>query len=143
LIKPGDKVRHVSTGELGIVVHTWDDKGILDAYVAFFGYDEPQDVLAERPYILRYCTLSLAKDDFPLPDRGSAKFKIGDLVKIKGSEDVGMVVYLDGYPKRDGDVDIYSVFVACFGDAFPDDWGKEKPYVLCYSSKVLTKIESN
>lgn len=47
--------------EYGVVVHCWFDEEICvyDCYVAFFGFHWPEGKPAERPYILRYASLSL------------------------------------------------------------------------------------
>jgi hypothetical protein len=60
-IQIGQRVRHISTGEVGIVVHVWIDPetDAEDAYVAFFGRDFPAGKPAEIPYVLRYFTSSL------------------------------------------------------------------------------------
>ena len=60
----GDRVVLESTGECGVIVHTWvaeDIGGIEDCYVAFFGSDFPKrgSAPAELPYILRYAATSL------------------------------------------------------------------------------------
>lgn len=48
--------------EFGIVMHCWKDEhaGFFDCYVAFFGHDGfPTSQPAEKPYILRYASVSL------------------------------------------------------------------------------------
>ena len=57
----GARVRLVSTGEVGIIVHTWHSESldIQDCYVAFFGKEFPLGKPAEIPYILRYAASSL------------------------------------------------------------------------------------
>jgi len=57
----GQKVRLVSTSEVGIVVWLWTDPatGAEDAYVAFFGQEFPDGPPETKPYILRYLTSSL------------------------------------------------------------------------------------
>jgi len=47
--------------ECGIVIHTWDDNGIQDCYVAFFGDKFPVGKPETKPYILRYWAGSLKK----------------------------------------------------------------------------------
>ena len=60
-IQIGQRVRHLGTGEVGIVVHLWVDPetGAEDAYVAFFGQNFPMGKPAEVPYVLRYFLSSL------------------------------------------------------------------------------------
>jgi hypothetical protein len=60
-MKPGQRVRLKSTGEVGIVVHTWLDKFLCatDCYVAFFGHAIPEGKPVAKPYILRYLDSSL------------------------------------------------------------------------------------
>lgn len=56
----GQKVKLLSTGEVGVVVWTWSDNyGDQDAYVAFFGNTFPTDVPEGKPYVLRYAASSL------------------------------------------------------------------------------------
>jgi hypothetical protein len=56
----GQKVRHISTNEVGVVVWLWADRyGDVDAYVAFFGTEFPSDPPKEKPYVLRYFASSL------------------------------------------------------------------------------------
>jgi hypothetical protein len=62
VLKPGDPVVLISSGECGIVVWTWpcehaDD--IPDHYVAFFGKKFPLGKPTKKPYILRYLATSL------------------------------------------------------------------------------------
>ncbi len=54
--KVGDKVKHPSTGEVGIVVHRYYEPDIqmMDLYIAFFGLEFPQGKPKRLPYILRY-----------------------------------------------------------------------------------------
>lgn len=70
---PGDRVVLESTGECGIVVHTWpSDEVVEDCYVAFFGERFPtSDEVPSKPYILRYSTTSL-RPASELPSQGSA-----------------------------------------------------------------------
>lgn len=58
---PGDRVKHKSTKECGIVVHVWDDAGAEDCYVAFFGFEFPSLTAepTQKPYVLRYYATSL------------------------------------------------------------------------------------
>ena len=68
-LTPGTKVRRVSfvnddahlTSEYGIVVHCWKDEslGAFDCYVAFFGDQIPDGPPTEKPYVLRYASISL------------------------------------------------------------------------------------
>jgi hypothetical protein len=62
-IQPGTKVRYDGTGqsEFGVVVHSWMNPEICghDCYVAFFGNSFPTDAPAEKPYVLRYASVSL------------------------------------------------------------------------------------
>ncbi len=58
----GQRVRLRSTGECGVVVHTWrDSNGDEDCYVAFFGSDFPSVGTApeRKPSVLRYAAMSL------------------------------------------------------------------------------------
>jgi hypothetical protein len=43
------------------VVHCWIDAemDLYDCYVAFFGNEFPSDAPTDRPYILRYASMSL------------------------------------------------------------------------------------
>ena len=60
----GDRVRLVSTGEVGIVVWTWDDETLgADTYVAFFGKAFPVGAPQSKPYVLRYASSSLVRAD--------------------------------------------------------------------------------
>ena len=62
IIEVGNRVRLESTGECGIVLHTWrNDVGDVDCYVAFFGDEFPRrdEQLARIPYVLRYGAVSL------------------------------------------------------------------------------------
>ena len=63
-LPPGKSVRYddfVGGGpEYGIVVHCWLDDQINahDRYVAFFGDEQPIGKPLEKPYILRYASIS-------------------------------------------------------------------------------------
>jgi hypothetical protein len=59
----GDKVILESTGERGLVLHGWNDRGVEDYYVAFFGdeFPPPGAALAKPPYVLRYAATSLRR----------------------------------------------------------------------------------
>jgi len=62
-LNPGQKVIYDGTGEkeYGIVVHSWFNEEIraYDCYVAFFGSTFPENVPNEKPYILKYASVSL------------------------------------------------------------------------------------
>lgn len=64
-LPPGTPVRYdgLEQGgpEYGVVVHCWldDEINAHDCYVAFFGDHEPSGKPAEKPYILRYASISL------------------------------------------------------------------------------------
>ena len=62
---PGTRVRLDSTGEVGVVVHTWfnPEIGMDDCYVAFFGTEFPDGQPNGIPYVLRYAANSLDKLD--------------------------------------------------------------------------------
>jgi hypothetical protein len=56
----GQKVKLLSTGEVGVVVWSWKNMdGVVDAYVAFFCETFPGGEPIEKPYILRYYESSL------------------------------------------------------------------------------------
>ena len=59
--KPGTRVKHLDTGECGVVVSTWleEELDIEDCYVAFFGESFPIGKPKEIPYVLRYSVVSL------------------------------------------------------------------------------------
>jgi hypothetical protein len=60
----GDRVRLVSTGEVGIVVWSWTSDVVgPECYVAFFGAEFPSCEPTDRPYLLRYAASSLQKFD--------------------------------------------------------------------------------
>ena len=62
----GDAVKHVGTGEVGIVIWQWDSDGTTsDNYVAFFGDSFPTGKPPEKPCVLRYYSTSLTKVDAP------------------------------------------------------------------------------
>lgn len=69
MLIPGQKVRLPSTGEVGIVVWTWQNEhDDIDVYVAFFGNEFPaskytSDDSPKKPYILRYYASSLERID--------------------------------------------------------------------------------
>ena len=57
----GQRVRLLSTGEVGIVVSRWWDEEVAadDYYIAFVGADWPQGKPSKAPYVLRYAGSSL------------------------------------------------------------------------------------
>jgi len=58
-LEVGQKVRIPSTGEVGVIIHTWlDECGDQDAYIAFFGLEFPSGK-TDMPYTLRYYTAGL------------------------------------------------------------------------------------
>ena len=60
-MKVGTRVKVISTGEVGIVVYSWEYKILqtTDNYIACFGYFFPENEPTEKPYILRYLDSSL------------------------------------------------------------------------------------
>ncbi len=63
-LSPGTRVRYdgLEDGpEFGVVVHCWfsDEIGAYDCYVAFFGGSIPSGRPDQKPYVLRYASLSL------------------------------------------------------------------------------------
>jgi len=59
----GDRVVLRSTGECGVILHSWtDEHGDEDCYIAFFGqhFPAPGQVI-EKPYVLRYYAMSLRR----------------------------------------------------------------------------------
>ena len=69
MLTPGQKVRLRSTGEVGIVVWTWqNEQDDTDVYVAFFGNEFPESKYVgstspKKPYILRYYESNLERID--------------------------------------------------------------------------------
>jgi hypothetical protein len=63
-LPPGTPVRYdaMQDGgpEYGVVVHCWlnDEIDAYDCYVAFFGNQPPDGKPTEKPYILRYASMS-------------------------------------------------------------------------------------
>ncbi|MEM6258155.1 MAG: hypothetical protein AAGI37_07565 [Planctomycetota bacterium] len=59
----GTKVKLASTGEVGIILHSWKDPetGDEDNHVAFYGEDFPIGQPDRSPYVLRYFTNTLEK----------------------------------------------------------------------------------
>jgi hypothetical protein len=57
----GERVKLISTGEVGIVVHAWWEAETdgNDYYVAFFGESFPISKPEKLPYVLRYGEPSL------------------------------------------------------------------------------------
>ena len=62
---PGTKVKLISTGEVGIVVHGWQnlEMDAMDYHIAFYGELFPKAEPSEPPYVLRYLESSLEKID--------------------------------------------------------------------------------
>jgi hypothetical protein len=61
-LKIGQKVRLISTREVGVVVWVWkNEHGDADTYVAFFGESFPVGQPSEPPGILRYYESSLER----------------------------------------------------------------------------------
>lgn len=59
-LRLGQKVKHISTNEVGVVIWLWaDEHGDIDTYVAFFGTEFPDGPPKEKPYVLRYFASSL------------------------------------------------------------------------------------
>ena len=64
-LAPGTRVRFdglVDGGpEFGVVVHCWfnDDIASYDCHVAFYGQAFPVGAPAQKPYVLRYASVSL------------------------------------------------------------------------------------
>jgi hypothetical protein len=63
--KPGTKVELKSTGEIGVVIHSWKNKELdeLDYHIAFYGDNFPTAEPTDPPYVLRYLETSLAQID--------------------------------------------------------------------------------
>lgn len=60
MLYPGQRVKHRSTGEVGVVVYAWfDESSVVDVYVAFFGDCFPKGEPSTKPYLLRYYESSL------------------------------------------------------------------------------------
>ncbi|MBU2709267.1 hypothetical protein KCM76_24945 [Zooshikella marina] len=59
----GTKVKLISTGEVGVVIHVWKNRelDVFDYHVAFYGAKFPESEPAELPYVLRYLESSLVK----------------------------------------------------------------------------------
>jgi hypothetical protein len=66
-ISPGTLVRYdgLADGgpEFGVVVSCWLDPeiGFFDCYIAFFGTEIPNEMPEQKPYVLRYAAISLAR----------------------------------------------------------------------------------
>ena len=58
---PGCKVRLISSGEIGVVIHSWvnEELDAIDSHVAFYGAEFPIGMPKEPPYVLRYLASSL------------------------------------------------------------------------------------
>jgi len=61
VLSVGTRVKLASTGEVGIVIHTWLNEEVhaMDCYVAFFGQSFPERKPDAIPYVLRYFANSL------------------------------------------------------------------------------------
>jgi hypothetical protein len=64
--KAGDRVILISSGECGMVIHTWAAEELgdpEDCYVAFFGAEFPAENVrpVRLPYVLRYAATSLKR----------------------------------------------------------------------------------
>ena len=57
----GTKVRLISTGEAGIVIHSWKNRALeaIDCHIAFYGKEFPVAEPEDPPYVLRYLESSL------------------------------------------------------------------------------------
>lgn len=67
-LPPGTRVRRDDVegpAEFGVVIHCWLSEKIraYDCYVAFFGDALPVGQPAEKPYVLRYASVSLTVID--------------------------------------------------------------------------------
>jgi len=64
-LTPGTPVRFDGRAEgepeYGVIVHCWlnDEMDAYDCYVAFFGNERPSGKPKEKPYLLRYLSMSL------------------------------------------------------------------------------------
>ena len=65
-LAPGTPVRYdggriEGDAEYGVIVHCWlnDEMDAYDCYVAFFGNHRPTSKPKEKPYVLRYLSMSL------------------------------------------------------------------------------------
>jgi len=60
-LKRGTTVKLITTGGIGVIVHTWFDNemGATDCHVAFYGKTFPSDKPSEPPYVLRCFSSSL------------------------------------------------------------------------------------
>lgn len=65
VFRRGDIVRLRSTGELGVIIHSWanTELKVTDYHVAFYGKHFPKSKPADMPYILRYSAISLEPVD--------------------------------------------------------------------------------
>ena len=65
VITRGTTVRYDGTDEpeFGVVVHCWlsSEIGMYDCYIAFFGSEVPKGTPFQKPYVLRYAAVSLAR----------------------------------------------------------------------------------
>jgi len=67
-LPPGTRVRRddvEGSAEFGVVIHCWLSEEICahDCYVAFFGDALPEGRPNEKPYVLRYASVSLTVVD--------------------------------------------------------------------------------
>lgn len=77
-LPPGTVVRYdgcENGPEYGVVVHCWFDEESYgyDCYVVFFGNELPTGKPSQKPYVLRYYSISLnviGKNPFPLTAGG-------------------------------------------------------------------------
>jgi len=60
-LKRGTKIKFNSTGEIGVIVHTWYDNEMdtTECHIAFYGEEFPSGKPSEPPYVLRYFSSSL------------------------------------------------------------------------------------
>lgn len=58
---PGCKVKLISSGEVGIVIHSWvnEELATIDCHIAFYGSEFPIGQPKKPPYVLRYLASSL------------------------------------------------------------------------------------
>lgn len=65
IYQSGSKVKLVSTGEVGVVIHSWKNPQLntVDYHVAFYGTQFPVDEPENPPYVLRYSEASLKAID--------------------------------------------------------------------------------
>ncbi len=63
IFKPGTKVKLISTGEVGVIIHSWTNQELdaTDYHIAFYGSEFPKAEPKEPPYVLSYLETSLEK----------------------------------------------------------------------------------